>query len=97
VPNDDPTPAGPVRSPGELSVQAAQLGPVDRLVDRLGCDVTLAMTLVSALSFAAFNTLVVKDAARTARNIAEHKAAFRALTCGFLVVASWSCSCRQPR
>jgi hypothetical protein len=79
-------------------VQAAQLGPVDRLVDRLGCDVTLpAMTLVSALSCAAFNTLVVQDAARTARNIAEHKAAFRALTCGFLVVASWSCCCCQPR
>jgi Domain of unknown function (DUF4386) len=47
----------------------------------------LAMTLVAALSFAAFNTLVVQDPARTARNIAEHEAAFRALTCGFLVVA----------
>jgi hypothetical protein len=45
------------------------------------------MTLVSALSFAAFSTLVVQDAARTARIIAEHEAAFRALTCGFLVVA----------
>ncbi|HXA61879.1 MAG TPA: DUF4386 domain-containing protein [Streptosporangiaceae bacterium] len=47
----------------------------------------LAMALVSALSFAAFNMLVVQDPARTARNIAEHEAAFRALTCGFLVVA----------
>ncbi len=47
----------------------------------------LAMTLVSAASFAAYNTLVVADAARTAANIADHELVFRALTGGFLVVA----------
>ncbi|MFD9466722.1 DUF4386 domain-containing protein [Streptomyces sp. NPDC060027] len=48
----------------------------------------LGMTVVSAFSFSVFSNLVVAgDATRTARAIGDHELLFRALTCGFLIVA----------